>query len=68
MLLLLLQCPVSFVRKVSILRDTLRLLGNARNGHKHLFFKFQDATTLNLVRKRARRTAGGGGRGRGGGW
>jgi len=38
--------------KISMLRVTLRLLGNRRNGHEHLFFKFQDATTLNLVRKR----------------
>ena len=40
-----------FFRKVSVLRDTLRLLGNARNGHKHVFFKFQDSTTLKLVRQ-----------------
>lgn len=37
--------------KISMLRVTLRLLGNRRNGHEHLFFKFQDATTLNLVSK-----------------
>eukprot|EP00752_Nemacystus_decipiens_P004564 g4166.t1 len=38
-------------QKVSVLRDTMRLLGNARNGHKHLFFKFQDSTTLKLMAK-----------------
>eukprot|EP00752_Nemacystus_decipiens_P012766 g11306.t1 len=38
-------------QKVSILRDTIRLLGNARNGHEHVFFKFQDVMTLKLMAK-----------------
>ena len=42
------------------MRDTMRLLGHVRNGHKHVFFKFQDATTLRLVRKRAFGAARGG--------
>ncbi|CBJ27679.1 conserved unknown protein [Ectocarpus siliculosus] len=39
------------MQKVTLLREIMTLLGNGRNGHKHLFFKFQDSTTLPLMMK-----------------
>ncbi|CAB1107664.1 unnamed protein product [Ectocarpus sp. CCAP 1310/34] len=39
------------MQKVALLREIMTLLGNGRNGHEHLFFKFQDSTTLPLMMK-----------------
>lgn len=36
-------------QKTQLLRDVLTLMGSTQAGHTHLFFKFQDSTTLGEV-------------------
>ncbi|CAN0474976.1 unnamed protein product, partial [Laminaria digitata] len=44
------RCPqCTPQQRVRLSREILLLFGNAKGGHTHLFFKFQDSTSLSVV-------------------
>lgn len=44
------RCPqCSPTQRVNMVRDLLPLFGINRLGHTHMFFKFQDATSIQVV-------------------